>query len=168
MATNYTTNTASLKTSIADIHKLDAKIIDAKKIKLNGTNIEDLLSSAGSNIIIDDGREVKTKYDIWEHAAVENEDGSITVKNLYVPDASGWTDEFGVDFNIGTGSSWFISTNSSVISCVDGKMYAKDDGDVSLSNLGTFVANIDTSKIVNGSNLFMQQVEGSMIGGGDE
>jgi hypothetical protein len=169
MATNYTTNTAALKATRADVQKLDAKSIDAKTIKLNGINIENLLSSGGgSNIIIEDGREVKTKYDIWEHAAVENEDGSITVKNLYVPDASGWTDEFGVDFNIGTGSSWFISTNSSVISCVDGKMYAKEDGDVSLSNLGTFVANIDTSKIVNGSNLFMQQVEGSMIGGGGD
>jgi hypothetical protein len=166
MATNYTTKTSALKATRANVDKLDAKSIDAENIKLDGTNIEDLIQS--SSVKIDDGREVKTKYDIWEHAAVENEDGSVTVKNLYIPDASGWTDEFGVDFNIGTGSSWFISTNSSVISCVDGKMYAKDDGDVSLSNLGTFVANIDTSKIVNGSNLFMQQVEGRMIGGGDE
>ena len=73
---------------------MDAKSIDAKTIKLNGINIENLLSSGGSsNIIIEDGRAIKTKYDIWEHAAVENEDGSVTVKNLYVPDASGWNDE---------------------------------------------------------------------------
>lgn len=165
MGKNFTTKTASIKATHADVRKLNAKVVDAKKIKLNGTNIEDLLSSAGSGVIIEDGREVKTKYDIWEHAAVENADGSVTVKNLYIPDASGWIDEFGADFNIGTGNIWNM-TNSQVISCVDGKMYAKDDGDVSLSNLGTFVANIDTSKIVDGSNLFMQQAEGSAIGGG--
>ena len=83
----------NLSSTYADVRKLDAKSIDAKTIKLNGTNIEDLLSSGGSNIIIEDGREIKTKYDIWEHAAVENEDGSVTVKNLYVPDTSGWNDE---------------------------------------------------------------------------
>lgn len=71
MATNYTTNTAALKATRADVQKLDAKSIDAKSIKLNGINIEDLLSSGGgSNIIIEDGRTNPTNRDIWEHAAV--------------------------------------------------------------------------------------------------
>ena len=159
MIKNYTTQTASLKATVGDI-----RILDAQTIKLNGQDIEELIRYSSSNITIEDGREVKTKYDIWEHAAVENEDGSVMIKNLYVPDASRWMNKFGADFDIGTGSHWSME-NSKVISCVDGKMYAKDDGNVSLSNLGTFIANVDTSKIVNGSSLFEQQAEGSTVGG---
>lgn len=138
MSRIYTTKTPSLKATIADIRNLEAKSIDAKTIKLNGTNIEDLLSSGGSNIIIEDGREVKTKYDIWEHAAVENEDGSITVKNLYVPDASGWMDDFADELGFG---GW----NDYVINIRDNKMYKSD----TVSNVEEFICNIDTSKLVN-------------------
>ena len=45
-----------------------------------------------------DTRTFKTKYDIWANAEVENEDGSISVQNLYTPDASGWHDDFLNDF----------------------------------------------------------------------
>lgn len=45
-----------------------------------------------------DTRTFKTKYDIWANAEVVNEDGSITIQNLYAPDASGWHDDFLNDF----------------------------------------------------------------------
>ena len=41
MSENFNINTATLKATIADIRKLNAKIVDAKKIKLNGENLED-------------------------------------------------------------------------------------------------------------------------------
>lgn len=37
-----------------------------------------------------DWRETKTSYDIWKNAVTENADGTITVQNLHIPDASGW------------------------------------------------------------------------------
>lgn len=163
MATNYTTNTASLKTSIADIHKLDAKIIDAKKIKLNGINIEDLLSSG---VIIEDGREVKSKYDIWEHAAVENEDGSVTVKNLYIPDASGWIDDFADDMNY-EGEWSFTMFRSKTRNVIDNNVYITDVEELNLDDLGNPDASFDTSKIVNGTKLFARVSPGG-VGGGDE
>lgn len=159
MSEKYTTKTASLKATVSDIHKLDAKVVDAKTIKLKGTNIEDLIQS--SSVKIDDGREVKTKYDIWEHAAVENEDGSVTVKNLYIPDASGWNGEN-------------VHVNECV-SVIDNKVYivrASDSSfsnDFSKNNLPTedyFYCNCDTSKIIDGTSLF--STSDSLFGGGAE
>lgn len=161
MSEKYTTKTASLKATRADVQKLDAKSIDAKNIKLNGTNIEDLIQNSSVNI--EDGREVKTQYDIWEHAAVENEDGSVTVKNLYIPDASGWNDE-----NV---------QENDCVSVIDNKVYivrathASFSNDFSKDNLPTeeyFYCNCDTSKIIDGTSLF--STSDSVMGGvgGDE
>lgn len=46
----YTTNTASLKATTADIRKLNAKHIEAASIQLNGQNLEDKLETAGLNL----------------------------------------------------------------------------------------------------------------------
>lgn len=148
----------NLSSTYADVRKLNAKVVDAKKIKLNGTNIEDLLSSAGSGVIIEDGREVKTKYDIWEHAAVENVDGSVTVKNLYIPDASGWFDDFGYiveenDYD----DSFSLPRN-----VIDNKVYlgtVEDYGSWrgTRPELTELWANMDTSEIVNGEKLFSNE-----------
>ena len=43
MSEIYTTNTASLKATLGNICKLNAKTIDAKKIRINGEDIEDKL-----------------------------------------------------------------------------------------------------------------------------
>lgn len=135
----YTTNTAALKATTADIRTLDAKTI-----KLGGTNIEDLIQSSSVNI--EDGREVKSKYDIWEHAAVENEDGSVTVKNLYVPDASKWYEDHEEDFTF-THEGNYTEVRVESRSCIDGKLYLSTDET-------TPIGSIDTSKIVNGDYLF--------------
>ena len=172
MSEKFTTQTASLKATTADVRIINAKTIDAKNIKLNGTNIEDLLSSAGSNIIIEDGREVKTKYDIWEHAAVENEDGSITVKNLYIPDASRWNADFGEELKIN--GPLFVDNKDDFHgvsrAIIKNKLYINDEtvpggsgwidmtsityADIDPENPGEPIASFDTNKIVDGSSLF--------------
>ena len=167
MAEKYTTQTASLKATTADIRMVNAKNLDAQKIRLNGQDIEELLDSGGSNITIEDGREVKTQYDIWEHAAVENEDGSVTVKNLYVPDASKWHDD-------NSEQNYFYSV-------IDNKCYrgltngasgwlggGAPSNDFSSENMPTesdFFCNMDTSKIEDGDYLFWSIFNGDIIGG---
>ena len=42
MAKNYTTKTAALKATLADVNKASVKKLDAENIKLNGQNIEEL------------------------------------------------------------------------------------------------------------------------------
>ena len=157
MAEKYTTQTASLKATTADIRVVNAKNLDAQKIRLNGQDIEELLGSVGSNITIEDGREIKTRYDIWEHAAVENEDGSITVKNLYVPDASGWINEFKDEIN----SSEYYDSSSLPRNVIDNKVYlgnTNDYGDIrTRPELVEVWANMDTSNIVNGERLFSNE-----------
>lgn len=170
MSEKYTTKTASLKATRADVQKLDAKNIDAKNIKLNGTNIEDLIQN--SSVKIEDRREVKTKYDIWEHAAVENEDGSITVKNLYIPDASRWNADFGEELKIngpldvGNNIDDYHGVSRAIIK---NKLYLNNEftengeggwsssityADIDPENPGEPIASFDTNKIVDGTSLF--------------
>lgn len=69
----YTTNTASLKATTADI-----RILDAKKIKLNGKELD--------NISYEDKfSSMSTPYDLRKGALVTNEDGTKTIKDLYCP-----------------------------------------------------------------------------------
>ena len=61
MATNFITNTASLKTTIADVRKLNAK-----KIFLGGENILDIIKNATPTIKhSQDTRETVTEDDRW-------------------------------------------------------------------------------------------------------
>jgi hypothetical protein len=155
MAEKYTTQTASLKATTADIRMVNAKNLDAQKIRLNGQDIEELLGSGDSNITIEDGREVKTQYDIWEHAAVENEDGSVTVKNLYIPDASEWHQD-----NREHDHFYSVIDNKCYRGLSDGGIGGwggSPNNDFSSENMPTesdFFCNMDTSKIEDGSYLF--------------
>lgn len=76
MATNYTTKTAALKATKADINK-----IDAKKMLLNGKNILDYISDSEFNSY--DTRDPQLKndeLDIWNTAISLSEEGHIEVK----------------------------------------------------------------------------------------
>lgn len=78
MATNYTTKTAALKATKADINK-----IDAKKMLLNGKNILDYISDSEFNSY--DTRDPQLKndeLDIWNTAISLSEEGHIEVKPL--------------------------------------------------------------------------------------
>ena len=76
MATNYTTKTAALKATKADINKLDAK-----KLLLNGKNILDYISDSEFNSY--DTRDPQLKndeLDVWNTEISLSEEGHIEVK----------------------------------------------------------------------------------------
>lgn len=76
MATNYTTRTAALKATKADINK-----IDAKKMLLNGKNILDYISDSEFNSY--DTRDPQLKndeLDVWNTTISLSEEGHIEVK----------------------------------------------------------------------------------------
>ena len=62
MAKEYTTKTASLKAVTADIRKLEAKLLDADKISIKGTDITELM---GGNSATLDGNNVFTGYNTF-------------------------------------------------------------------------------------------------------
>jgi uncharacterized protein YmfQ (DUF2313 family) len=73
---NYTTKTAALKATVADIRNLDAK-----KISLDGKNILDYISDSAFNSY--DTRDPQLKndeLDIWNTAISLSEEGHIEVK----------------------------------------------------------------------------------------
>lgn len=83
-----------------------------------------------------DFRTTKTPYDIWKNAIVEVSSGSFEVRDLYVPDASQW-------------NTTVYKANSLTITSVT---------DYSALNSFDFVCNIQSSEIVNGSNLMKDNV----------
>jgi len=98
-----------------------------------------------------DTRTTKTPYDIWKNAEVENPDGTITVKDLYVPDASGWYNDFK---KMHTNSTYDFSNNI-FINVVDNKAYY--GADYTLDNLppeSAFAYNVQTDQIENAEKLF--------------
>jgi hypothetical protein len=78
MATNYTTKTAALKATKADINKLDAK-----KMLLNGKNILDYISdSEFNNYDTRDPQLKNDELDIWNTEISLSDNGHIEVKPL--------------------------------------------------------------------------------------
>ena len=76
MARNYTTKTASLKATFADVRNLDAK-----KMLLNGKNILDYISDSEFNSY--DTRDPQLKndeLDIWNTEISLSDNGHIEVK----------------------------------------------------------------------------------------
>lgn len=79
---------------------------------------------------ISDYRVTKTPYDIWANAVVEDENGNLSIQNLYVPDASSW--------NVDTP----LEVQKSIIRVEDEVAYNVNNN---------LVCNIQSSEIVNGS-----------------
>lgn len=69
----YTTSTASLKATSADIRNLNAKNIKLKGKELDNISYEDKFSAMSS------------PYDLRQGALIINEDGTKTIKDLYCP-----------------------------------------------------------------------------------
>ena len=90
MATNnlYTTKTAALKATKADINKLNVK-----KLFLGGENILDIIKNAIPTIKhSQDTRETVTENDLWGQYIETKEDGTIIVHDDWVtnPNASNY------------------------------------------------------------------------------
>lgn len=76
MATkNYTTKTASLRATKADIGNLDAK-----KLFIDGVNITDLIKNGQVTILDDRGTDANDELDIWSSNVSTDEDGNVIVR----------------------------------------------------------------------------------------
>lgn len=120
-----------LTSMTADIRKLNVKMVDAEKIKLNGENLEDLLNNAEGKITSvrhpNDTREVITENDLWgSKSKIEN--GEVIFYEEEVTNPSG------------SRTPW----NSSITKVEESKAFIDED----------FFANLDTNNIIDGSFFF--------------
>ena len=141
MATNnFITNTASLKTTVADIRKLDAKKINAQTIFLDGENIRDIINNATPTVKhSQDTRETVTENDLWGQWVETTDDGTIIVHDDWLtnPNASDY-------------DPW----DRSITKVEDNKAYTGNiDDNGNISNL-EFYANVQTNKIKDGDTFF--------------
>jgi hypothetical protein len=122
MATSFITNTTSLKTTIADVRKLNAK-----KIFVGGENILDLINRATPTVDIkhaNDTRTTVTEDDLWGQWIETKTDGTIIVHDDEVINPNG-------------SSVW----NTSITKVEDNKAYTSSG----------FYANIQTEKLKDSS-----------------
>jgi hypothetical protein len=128
MATNnlYTTKTAALKATKADINNLNVK-----KLFLGGENILDIIKRATPTIKhSQDTRETVTENDLWGQYIETTSDGTIIIHDDWVTNPNG-------------SSAW----NTSITKVEDNKAYVGEAGD-------TFFANVQTEKIKDGNFMF--------------
>ena len=128
----YTTKTAALKATF-----VDARVIDAKKIKIKGQDILEKIEGASKTTKhANDTRETITKNDLWGQW-IETTDDEIIVHDDWVVNPNG-------------SRAW----NSSITKVENNKAYTADiDSYGNLSNLA-LCANIQTEKIKDGSAMF--------------
>lgn len=69
----------NLSATYADVRRLDAKVVDAKKIKLKGKELDNITYEG------DIYSSYSTPYDLRKGALITNEDGTKTIKDLYCP-----------------------------------------------------------------------------------
>ena len=79
MSEIYTTNTASLKATIADIRKLNTKLIDVNKLNVNGQDIKELIDDNKIVILDERGTLANDELDIWNSSVITDEDGNVIV-----------------------------------------------------------------------------------------
>ena len=162
MATNYTTRTAALRATKADINKLDAK-----KLLLNGKNILDYISDSEFNSY--DTRDPQLKndeLDIWNTGISLSEEGHIEVKphvhGIKIGEETNWETVYkGItESQCNTLKTAVKVIDEEVLSASNEHiMYWQTDGLTdsnimfnSCSNLTTFKS--DLSNLTNGSEMF--------------
>ena len=118
---------ARLTSMTADIRKLNVKMVDAEKIKLNG---EDILDKIKENKTIlkhaQDTRETITENDLWGQWVETLEDGTVIIHDDWITTLGDY--------------SW----NSSITKVEDNKIYAGNE----------LYGNIQTERIIDGVQLF--------------
>ena len=124
---------ARLTSMTADVRKLNAKMVDAKKIKLNGVNLEDLLSNDEGKITSvkhsQDTREVITQNDLWGTYVEVSDNGEIMLHDDEVKNP-----------RTGNMDSW----NENITKVQNNKAFIGD----------TLFGNVQTEKIKDGYNFF--------------
>ena len=137
MSKNYNTRTASLKATIADIRKLDAK-----KIFLDNKNILEYIEESTPTITHSkDTRETVYENDLWGQWVETKDDGTIVVHDDYLS-------------NPNDSSVWL----SNVKAVQDNKAYSEITTDADGKFTGvvedSVLANIQTEMIKDGSKMF--------------
>ena len=128
----YTTGEHTLTLTIQESAKEKFQEITGQTIELG--NFYDISYKGWKiNIFIKDNRLTQTPYDIYKNAISLKDNGSILIKNLYIPDASAWNKEIYQQYEL-----TITSVNSD-------KAYNGDN----------FVCNIQSEYIENGDNLFL-------------
>lgn len=130
MEEKFITNTSSIKTTHANVRKIDAKVIDAKNIKINGEDILDIIKDNKTILKhAQDTRETITENDLWGQWVETLEDGTVIIHDTEFdnPDKS---------------KAWEFSISK----IEDNKAFVN----------GNFWANIQTDKLRDGTRLFYQ------------
>ena len=137
MAKNYNTRTASLRATIADV-----RVIDAKKMNLDGKNILEYIKESVPVIThSQDTRTTVYENDLWGQWVETKDDGTIVVHDDWVTNPNG-------------NSAWL----SNVKAVQDNKAYSEittdDEGNFTGVVEDSVVANIQTEKIKDGRGMF--------------
>lgn len=138
MTNNYTTRTASLRATLADIRKLNTKRIDTNQLFIDGKNFLYYINNTISSSIFDErGQNIKDS-DIWSNKIDKQSDGNIIIN-------------FNSTIEPSLTERWFqnnkdISKNIKKIE--NNKAYDGNDGNEQI------VCNIETNAIVNGDYTF--------------
>ena len=165
MAKNYTTQTASLKATIADVRNLDAK-----KLTLNGKNILDYISESGFDSY--DTRDPQLKndeLDIWNTKISLSDNGHIEVKpHVHSIENREWDDsknEYVYTFEGITENQ--LNTLLQAVKVIDNEVLGENDehimfwqtdglteGEEMFYNINLTSFNSDLSSLTNGKQMF--------------
>ena len=74
MSDKYTTNTASIKSTLGDI-----KILNVKKLKVDGDDVLTIIKNNKTNILDERGTLANDELDIWNSSVITDEDGNVTI-----------------------------------------------------------------------------------------
>ena len=80
MATNFITNTPSLKTTIADVRRLNTK-----KIVLNGEDLTTTIKNNKTTVLDERGTNADDDLDIWNSYIIKDEEGNVVVDMTPTP-----------------------------------------------------------------------------------
>ena len=131
MATkNYTTKTASLRATKADVRNLDTK-----KLFVDGVSITDLIKSGQVKILDDRGTLADDELDIWRSNVSTDEDGNVIVR------------EYPQKFEISI--SDMTATQKSTISSTK-----KMENNQSLDENGEHIMFFETNALTDGNGMF--------------
>lgn len=134
---------AKVSTSTFDttVERLE-KEIEAAAPPTYVKSVDDGLSKTVYNIYSD-----PSYYSVWEHAVISNEDGTIEIKNLYVPDSSDyWFDLIGQP---DVTSNFSATPEINITEVIDYELFASDY---------TNTVKVESDKIIIGGRLLMGSI----------
>ena len=159
MSEIYTTNTASLKATIADIRKLNTKVIDVNKLNVNGQDIKELIEDNKIVILDERGTLANDELDIWNSSVITDEDGNVIVGARVKPKEHTFNDITSAQYNT-LGAAFKVINNEVFTWDESHTMFWQTDGLTDATNsvfskrMGISVFESDLSSLTNGNAMF--------------